>query len=79
MIRIRIRKPVLQSRNYLFLAPTWTIISAPAPAPAPATAIYWQLKVKTVIKHKYYTGTNRGRNDLFFMLASSKLTAENVY
>ena len=35
------------------------------------------LALKTVLKHLY--STNRGRNYLFFILASSKLTAENVY
>ena len=34
---------VLRSQNYLFSAPTLTMISAPAPAPA--TAIYWHLKL----------------------------------
>ena len=37
------------------------------------------LELKTVLKHQYYTGTNRCRNYLSFILASSKLTAENVY
>ena len=35
------------------------------------------LALITVLKHYYYT--NRGSNDLFFILASSKLTAENVF
>ena len=34
------------------------------------------LPLKTVLKQLYY---NRGRNWLFFVLASSKLTAENIY
>ena len=33
------------------------------------------LALKTVLKHY----TNRGSNDLFFILASPKLTSENVY
>ena len=36
---------VLRSWNYLFSAPTLTIISAPAPALAPGSAIYWHLKL----------------------------------
>ena len=68
---------VLRSRNYLFsaraTAPTLSIISAPASAPA--TAIYCHLKL--FLKEYYYT--NRSRNQLLFVLASSKLNAENVY
>ena len=33
--------------------------------------------ILALLKHYYYT--NRGSNDLFFIVASSKLTAENVY
>ena len=40
--KISIKKTVLLSRNYLFPAPTLTVISAPAPAPA--TAIYLHFK-----------------------------------
>ena len=60
------------SRNYLFSARTLplSLISAPAPA------IYCHLKLF------YYIGryhTNEGRNEFFFSLASSKLTAVRIY
>ena len=48
---------------------TLTIISAPAPFSA--TSIYWDLTL--------FENTSTSRNYLFFILASSKLNAENFY
>ena len=65
---------MLRSRNYLFSAPAPTlyIISAPAPA------IYCHINLNNS-STVFCTGTDRCRNQLFFVLASFKLPAENVY
>ena len=67
-----LQKAVLRSGNYLFSAPAPPLSIILALAQAPATAIYCHLNMS-------YTVLIKDRNYLFFILASSKLTAENIY